>query len=116
MYMNLEKNMCRELEALEEKYRNGAEMSEGDLRRIDLLVHSLKSMATYKAMKQAEGYDNNDYQGNNSYNGSYNNSYNNSYMNNSYNRNMHDGRYSRDMEQSGHYPMNYPMYPEERRW
>lgn len=116
MYMNLEKNMCRELEALEEKYRNGAEMSEGDIRRVDLLAHALKSMSTYKAMKQAEGYDEhgNSYAGNNSY-------MNNSYMNNnnSYMRGRGmDGRYvSRDMEQSGHYPINYqPMYPEERRW
>lgn len=115
MYMNLEKNMCRELEALEEKYRNGAEMSEGDLRRIDLLVHSLKSMATYKAMKQAEGYENNQYQENYNQGNSY---MNNSYMNSSYMRGRGmDGRYvSRDMNQdmSGHY--QYPMYPEDRRW
>ena len=115
MYMNLEKNMCRELEALEEKYRNGAEMSEGDIRRIDLLAHALKSMSTYKAMKQAEGYEGNQYQENYNQGNSY---MNNSYAGNSYMRSRGmDGRYaSRDMDQSGHYPMNYPMYPEERRW
>ena len=114
--MNLEKKMCKELEILEEKYRSGAEMSEGDLRRVDLLVHSLKSLATYRAMRDAEdmqrGY------GNQNMNNS-----GNSYMGNSYMRNNNsDGRYmSRDsgmsQEMSGHYPMNYhPMYPEERRW
>ena len=113
MYMNLEKKMCKELEALEEKYRTGADMSEGDLRRIDLLVHSLKSMATYKAMKEAEyqsGYSNNS--------SSYANG-GNSYGN-PYNHERDMGRYqSRDTgsDMSGHYPMNYPpMYPEDRRW
>ena len=114
MYMNLEKKMCHELEILEEKYRNGAEMSEGDLRKIDLLMHSLKSMAAYKAMRESEEVQ--------SYNNgsSYMNNNGNSYMNNSYARGRGmDGRYiSRDMGQdmSGHYPVNYPMYPEDRRW
>lgn len=114
MYNHLENKMSKELSALEEKYRTGAEMSEGDLRRIDLLAHSLKSLATYCAMKEAEEY-------NNSYNGNMNggNSYmNNSYMNNSYARGRDGmGRFtSRDMgpDMSGHYP--YQMYPEERRW
>ena len=114
-YMMLEKSLCRELELLEEKYRNGQEMSEGDIRRIDLLTHAMKSLTTYTSMKQAEGYG---YENNSSYN-SYNNhpSMNASYMNNSYD--MRNGMMrSRDMgsDMSGHYPMNYPMYPEERRW
>lgn len=107
MYMNLEKKMREELQALEEKYGSGTDMSESDLRRIDLLFHSLKNMAKYKYMKGSEDTQN--------YGENYNKSYMNnpSYMNNSYGR--MDGRY-RDMEQSGRYPMNYPMYPEERRW
>lgn len=119
MYKHLENKMCKELEALEEKYRTGAEMSEGDLRRIDLLVHSLKSMATYKAMKEAEEYnpniDNSSYMNSSRMNNSY---MNNSYADSSYARGR-DGRFvSRDHGMmSGHYPMNYPpMYPEERRW
>ena len=110
-YMNLESKLCRELEMLEEKYRNGQEMSEGDLRRIDLLAHAMKSLATFVAMKEAEtGYQEEQYMdtsrmGNNSY-------MNNSYMN--YNRGM-DGRFtSRDMDTSGYY--QHPMYPQERRW
>lgn len=108
MYKHLENKMCKELAALEEKYRTGAEMSEGDLRRIDLLAHSLKSLATFAAMKEAEEMQSgNSYMGGNSYN-----SYN------SYSRggNMSMNGYpNRDMRQdmSGHYP---PYYPEERRW
>ena len=105
MYKHLENKMCKELEALEEKYRTNTELSEGDLRRMDLLFHSLKSLETYRAMKEADEmrYENNSYS-------------NGSYMNNSYGRDMN--RYvSRDQGMSGHYPMNYPpMYPEDRRW
>ena len=125
-YMMLEKSLCRELEMLEEKYRNGQEMSEGDIRRVDLLSHAMKSLATYTAMKQAENsYDNSSYNHplmNNSYmsnnmgngmsNGMNNNMSNN--MNNGMSNGMNNASYGmRDM--SGHYPM-YPGYPEERRW
>ena len=65
-YINLESALCRELDKLEEKYRSGAEMSEGDLRRVDLLTHSLKSLGVYVAKKEAEeaqrmAYQNNGY-------------------------------------------------------
>lgn len=97
MYKHLENRMRKELEALEEKYRTGAEMSEGDLRRADLLAHTLKSLATYCAMKEAEEYESD---------------MNRNYSNNSMAR---GNRYmSRDMDMSGRYP--YPVYPEERRW
>ena len=57
MYTHLQNKLCKELEALEDKYRSGAEMSEGDLRKIDLLTHSIKSLKTYIAMKEAEDYN-----------------------------------------------------------
>ena len=50
----LEKKMCKELQNLEDKYANGAEMSEGELRKADMLVHALKSLATYRAMVEAD--------------------------------------------------------------
>ena len=53
----LEKKMCQELEAIEQKLKSGAEMSETDLKRADLLAHTMKSLATYKAMKDAEEYE-----------------------------------------------------------
>ena len=116
MYKYLEAKMCKELEILEEKYRTGMDMNEGDLRRIDLLVHALKSMATYKAMKEAEEMQN----GGQYMSQNMNNSYmNNSYMNgNSYARGrVMDGRYmSRDMDPNMSGYMQHPYYPEERRF
>lgn len=123
-YLVLEKALCRELEILEEKYRNGQEMNEGDIRRADLLTHTLKSMAGYTAMKQAEGYgyDNSYAYGNrppmnnNMNNNNMNNNMNNSYMNNMSNSYDNRSDMSRNNDMSGHYPPDYPMYPENRRW
>ena len=55
-YDMLEEKMCKELDMLEDKYRNGMELAEADLKRIDCLAHALKSLATYKAMREAEEY------------------------------------------------------------
>ena len=57
----LEKAMCSELEAIAQKLKGGSEMSAQDLEHVDKLAHALKSLATYKAMKEAaddemEGY------------------------------------------------------------
>ncbi len=57
MFENLENTLCDELDHLNEKYKNGQEMSSGDLQKADALFHALKSAATYKAMKEAEGMD-----------------------------------------------------------
>lgn len=56
-FESLEKTMCQELEAIEQKIKGGAEMSETDLKRVDMLAHAMKSLATYKAMKEAEEYE-----------------------------------------------------------
>lgn len=53
----LEKSMCMELEAIEQKIKSGAEMSVSDLEKVDKLTHAMKSLATYKAMKEAEEFD-----------------------------------------------------------
>ena len=44
----------RELEQLEDKYTGGAQMTGQDLEHVDKMVHALKSLATYEAMKSAE--------------------------------------------------------------
>ena len=90
----LENKMCKELDSIEEKYRSGVEMSEADLRKIDMIVHALKSLATYEAMKEAEEYQ--------EYEQSF--AMQPQYMSrNSYNT------------MSGHYPP--PFYPNQpRRW
>lgn len=61
MFPNLEVSLCKELNKLEEKYRSGAEMSEGDLRKADLLCHTLKSLLSYCEKKEAEEMQNNNY-------------------------------------------------------
>ena len=48
--------MCQELETIEKKLQGGADMSMGDLEKVDKLAHAMKSLATYKAMKESEGY------------------------------------------------------------
>lgn len=63
----LEHKMCEEVKLIEKKYENGgaAEMDINDLKKLDLLYHTLKSKATYDAMKEAEeyGYDRNQMSG-----------------------------------------------------
>lgn len=55
-FESLEKSMCKELEAIEQKMKAGTEMSVQDLDKVDKLTHAMKSLATYKAMKEAEEY------------------------------------------------------------
>lgn len=97
----LEQKMCKELDNLEEKYQSNQELSESDLKRMDMLWHALKSKATYDAMKEAKEYE---MQGGNSY------------ANRSYNDGGYSGRRSMEMGPgySGHYP---PMpYYNDRQW
>ena len=51
MFENIENVMCDELDKMDEKYADGQEISSGDLAKADLIFHALKSVATYKAMK-----------------------------------------------------------------
>lgn len=54
----LEQKLCKEIEIIENKYQAGnAEMSIQDVEKLDKLYHTLKSMATYHAMKEAEEYE-----------------------------------------------------------
>lgn len=56
-YDVLEHIMCKEVEMLEKKYEEAkGEMTIEDLKKLDLLYHTLKSKATYDAMKDAEEY------------------------------------------------------------
>lgn len=94
-FENIENTMCREMEMLNQKYSNGSEMSENDLKRIDLLAHAMKSLATYSAMKESEGWgetsERHSYSRDDGYSGrSYADGYTQGY---------------RDAQHSGHYPM-----------
>lgn len=52
----LEQKMLKELEMVEAKISSnqGQQMTDKDVELIDKLYHALKSLATYKAMKEAE--------------------------------------------------------------
>lgn len=110
----LEKAMCRELEAIEQKLQGGTEMSIQDLDKADKLAHAMKSLATYKAMKEAQEYS--EY-GNSGANARGMNGRVVKRTGNSYADGYSEG-YSEAMNQmngnSGHYPMYYPDSP--RRW
>ena len=96
----LEQKLCKEIELIESKYQNNAgEMSIQDVEKLDKLYHTLKSMATYNAMKEAEDYGEGNMSGRRGRgaDGRYV-SYSDGY----------DRGYSEGMRQSGHYP---PMYP-----
>lgn len=109
----IEEKICKEIDEIKEKLRGGGDISESDMKRLDLLYHTLKSKAGYEEKKYAE-YD----MGGMSYaNRSGNGGYSGRYS-----RDMGpgaSGRYSRDMGPgySGHYPMPaMPYYYEERQW
>lgn len=99
----LEKKMCKELEALDQKLEAGSDMTVQDLEKIDKLAHAMKSLATYKAMKDAEEYTNHGIEGRQSKMYGREDEYSEGYSRG----------YSEAMNQSGHYPP--PRYP-ERRW
>lgn len=62
MFENIENAMCDELERIDQKYREGQEISSGDLQKADLIFHALKSAATYSAMKEGgEGHSERSY-------------------------------------------------------
>jgi hypothetical protein len=102
----LEQKLCKEIELIESKYMNNAgEMSVQDVEKLDKIYHTLKSMATYNAMKEAEGYDE-------GMSGRRGRGADGRYVSRdsgaSYNEGYERG-YSEAMNHSGHYPMmHYP--------
>lgn len=60
-FESLEKAMCKELEAIDQKLKSGVDLNTNELDRADKLAHALKSLATYTAMKNSEEYG--DYEG-----------------------------------------------------
>ena len=51
MYDNIKKALCKELEQMDKDMENNSKMSDGDLRRFDTIMHSLKCDATWEAME-----------------------------------------------------------------
>lgn len=50
MFENLENVLCDELEMVNEQYKDGHEINSGDLAKVDLIAHALKSLAGYKEL------------------------------------------------------------------
>ena len=51
MFEAICESLTREMEKLDEKYANGAQLNDKDLIDIDRLAHAMKSIETYNAMK-----------------------------------------------------------------
>lgn len=97
----LEKTLCQELEAIDQKLKSGTEMTTNDLEKVDKLTHAMKSLATYKAMRDAEEEWNED-----GMSGRRSRAANGRYI--SRDSGYSDGwarGYSEAMRQTGHYPM-----------
>lgn len=106
----IEEKLCKEVDTIKEKIRSSSDISESDLKRLDLLYHTLKSKSGYEnGMAGMGGMSYETRSGNGGYSGRYS-------------RDMGpgaSGRYSRDMGPgySGHYPMApAPYYYDERQW
>ena len=56
MFNNICEALHRELDMLDEKYANGSQLNNQDLEHIDKMMHALKSIATYEAMKGDSEY------------------------------------------------------------
>lgn len=118
----LEQKMCKEIEMIEAKYAQNpsAEMSMQDLEKLNKLYHTLKSQATYAAMKEADQYME---ENQNGVSGRRGRAANGRYVSresaNSY-ADGYDAGYSEAMRQmeynSGHYPMPYSDQHIPRRW
>ena len=54
MFENIENVLCDELDKLDKKYEDGHEINSGDLAKADQIFHTLKCIATYRAMRESE--------------------------------------------------------------
>lgn len=58
MYDNIKKQLCKELDKMDKRLEEGGELSMDDLRKYDLIMHAMKSGATWEAMEgQSYAYD-----------------------------------------------------------
>jgi len=123
-FKNLKRVAMNEARKLDAAYANKEEFTEGDLKRFDCLMHSLKCMLTTEAMLEAAEYEdgmsrdtgNSGYRGRSPMTGRYvSREENNSYTE-GYSRGYSEAMNQNNGGNSGHYPQppHYP-YP-ERNW
>ena len=103
-YETIEKHLCKEVDMIADNINRTNNISIQDIEKLDKIYHTLKSMATFKAMKEAEDYSEENQNEGISGRRSMGHMPGKSYAD-GYNRGYSDA--------SGHYPM--PYY-EPRRW
>lgn len=102
MFEAICETLTREMEKLDDKYANGAQLNDKDLEDIDKLAHAMKSIETYNAMKGSSEAS--------MYGGSYGGSY-------ARGRSRTTGRYvSRDGGSYGYDPYHGEPERSERRY
>ena len=103
MHNILEQKLCREIELIEQKYQNTqGEMSIQDVDKLDKLYHTLKSKATYDAMKEY-GYENN--MSRHTASGRYTNRDGGSSYESGYSQGYSEAMNQMNAGNSGHFPM-----------
>ena len=111
----IEQELCKEIDKIENALKAGQTMSFDDLKKLDLMYHTLKDISTYNAMKESEEYEGmSGMRGRSATTGRYVSRDGGSY------EDGYSQGYSQAMEQmnkvgngnSGH----MPFYPEPRRW
>ena len=110
-FESLEKFLCKQLEDLEQNVTSKG-ITTQELDQIDKIIHALKSLVTYKAMKESEEYSNPEH-GFSGYHGR-------SYTNYNHGQSYEDG-YSRgyaEGQRQAHDTMNhnYPAMPYPKNW
>ena len=103
--------LCTEIDAIGRKLESGGDLNDNELNRLDKFAHALKSLATYKAMEDAEEYNGMSGRMGRSYTHGGNTMGNNSYAD-GYSRGYADARNSyTDGHMDGRSGMYHPMYP-----
>lgn len=124
MYPYTMKELCREMDSLEEKFRSGGGLTESDLRRAELVSHTMKNIVSYcrmsegmqEQMVQPDMRSMQNSQMSFGMNSGRMRSYADGPMNNGMSNGPMNsmGNMNGNMSNSYGYPMNY--YPEDRRW
>lgn len=109
-YEIIKQKLCNEIDTIGRKLENGGDINDNELTRLDKLAHAMKSLATVKAMEDAEEYNGMSGRMGRSYNHG-GNMGNNSFAD-GYSRGYADARNSyNDGRMEGHSGVYHPMYP-----
>lgn len=115
VYEIILKQVCKEISDIAESIDKNGNVSEQELKRLDILYHLKKDLLATWGMEHPEEY----YEGNSGMRGRSPSTGRYVSRDTSYTEGYSKG-YSEAMNQannnSGHYPMQNPYYPDNRRW